>query len=82
LVALEQDTEKNFCRRNATLISAKNDVRLDSKQDDWCCMDNFEDMYDDVYEKLWEAGIPEKLDEAVWRDKDNTIVGTQAEAYM
>jgi hypothetical protein len=27
-------------------------------------LDNFEDMYDDVYEKLWEAGIAEKLDEA------------------
>jgi hypothetical protein len=38
-------------------------------------------MYDDVYEKLCEAGIAEKLDEAVWRDKDNNIVGTQAEAY-
>jgi hypothetical protein len=38
-------------------------------------------MYDDVYEKLWEAGIAVKLDEAVWRDKDNTIVGTQKEAY-
>jgi hypothetical protein len=38
-------------------------------------------MYDDVYEKLWEAGIVEKLDEAVWIDKDKNIVGTQAEAY-
>jgi hypothetical protein len=44
-------------------------------------LDNFEEMYYDVYEKLWEAGIAEKLDEAVWRDKDNNIVGTQAEAY-
>jgi hypothetical protein len=38
-------------------------------------------MYDDVYEKLWEASIAEKLDEAVWRDKYNGIVGTQVEAY-
>jgi hypothetical protein len=37
-------------------------------------LDNFEDMYDDVYEKLWEAGIAEKLAEVVWRDKDNSIV--------
>jgi hypothetical protein len=33
-------------------------------------------MYDDVYERLWEAGIAEKLDETVWRDKDNIIVVT------
>jgi hypothetical protein len=72
---------KNFCRRNADLISAKKAVRFDSKRDDWCRLDNFEDMYDDVYERLWEAGIAEKLDEAVWRDKDNNIVETQAEAY-
>jgi hypothetical protein len=44
-------------------------------------LDNFEDMYDDVYERLWAAGIVEKLDEAAWRDKDNNIVVTQAEAY-
>jgi hypothetical protein len=72
---------QNFCRRNATVISAKEAVIFDSKRDDWCCLDSFEDMYYDVYEKLWEAGIAEKLDEAVWRDKYNNIVGTQAEAY-
>jgi hypothetical protein len=44
-------------------------------------LDNFEDMYEDVYERLREAGIAEKLDEYVWRDKGNTIVVTQAEAY-
>jgi hypothetical protein len=44
-------------------------------------LDNFEDMYEDVYERLCEAGIAEKLDEAVWRDKDNDIVVTQGEAY-
>jgi hypothetical protein len=34
-----------------------------------------------MYEKLWEECIAEKLDEAVWRDKNNNIVGTQADAY-
>jgi hypothetical protein len=48
---------QNFCRRNRNLISAKKAVRFDSKQDDWCRLDNFEDMYEDVYERLWEAGI-------------------------
>jgi Fe-S-cluster formation regulator IscX/YfhJ len=72
---------QNFCRHNAAVISAKKAVRFDSKRDEWCHLDNFEDMYDDVYETLCEAGIAEKLDEAAWRDKDNNIVGTQAEAY-
>jgi hypothetical protein len=31
-------------------------------------LDNFEDMYDDVYEKMWKPVIAEKIDEAVWRD--------------
>jgi hypothetical protein len=35
----------------------KKAVRFDSKQDDWCRLDTFKDMYDDVYERLWEAGI-------------------------
>jgi hypothetical protein len=73
---------QNFCRRNAAVISAKKAVRFDSKRDDWCRLDNFEDMYDDVYEKSREAGIAEKLDEAVWRDKDNIIVGTQTDAVL
>jgi hypothetical protein len=34
-------------------------------------------MYDDVYERLWEAGI----DEPVWIYTDNNIVETQAYAY-
>jgi Fe-S-cluster formation regulator IscX/YfhJ len=72
---------QNFCRHNRNLISAKKAVRFDSKRDDWCRLDNFEDMYEYVYERLLEAGIVEKLDEALWRNKDNNIVVTQAEAY-
>jgi hypothetical protein len=63
------------------LISAKKAIRFDSNRDDWCRLDNFEDMYEDVYERLWEAGISENLDEAVRRDKDSNIVVTQAEVY-
>jgi hypothetical protein len=37
-------------------------------------------MYDDVYGRLHEMGIAEKLSEAVWRDRDNNIV-TEADAY-
>jgi hypothetical protein len=68
---------QNFCRRNRNLISAKKAVRVDSKRADWCRLHNFEDMY----ERLWEAGIAEKLDEAVWRDKYKNIVVAQGEVY-
>jgi hypothetical protein len=44
-------------------------------------LENINDIYDDVYAILWEAGIAEKLDEPVWRDKENNIVETQAESY-
>jgi hypothetical protein len=44
---------QNFCRRYRNLISAKKAVRFDSKRDDWYRLDNFEDLY----ERLWEAGI-------------------------
>jgi hypothetical protein len=36
-------------------------------------------MYDDVYERLCEAGIEEKLDGHVWRDEENIIVETHAD---
>jgi hypothetical protein len=57
---------KNFYRRNAETISAKKAVRVDSKRDDWCLLDNFEDVYDGIYERLWGAGVAEKLDITTW----------------
>jgi hypothetical protein len=39
----------NFCRRNEDVINAKKEVRFDSKRDDWCCWNNFRDMYAGVY---------------------------------
>jgi hypothetical protein len=35
----------------------KKAVRFDSKRDDWCRLENFEDFYNIVYEKLVDAGI-------------------------
>jgi hypothetical protein len=71
---------QNSCRRNHGIISTKKAVCFGSKQDDWCRYDNFSDMYDDVYGRLYEMVIAEKLSEAVWRDRDNNIV-TEADAY-
>jgi hypothetical protein len=38
-------------------------------------------MYDGAYEKLVQSGVEEKLDHVVWRDIDNNIVNTEAEAH-
>jgi hypothetical protein len=70
-----------YCRRNADIISAKKAVRVGIKRDDWSRLENFKDVYDDIYGRLWEADIAEKLDEPVWRYKENIIVETHAEAY-
>jgi hypothetical protein len=71
---------QNFCRRNADVITSKNAVRFDSKRDDWCRLENFADMYDVVFEKLVQSGVAEKLDHFGWRDIENNIVNTEAEA--
>jgi hypothetical protein len=44
-------------------------------------LENFADMYDGVYQRLVEAGLAENLDYAVWRDMDNNILNTEADAY-
>jgi hypothetical protein len=36
---------QNLCRRNEDIITAKKAVRFDSKRKDWCCWDNFRDMF-------------------------------------
>jgi hypothetical protein len=40
----------------------------------------FANMYDRVYETLVQSGVAEKLDHDVWRDIENNIVNTEAEA--
>jgi hypothetical protein len=39
-------------------------------------------MYDGVYQRLVGAGVIEKLDYAAWRDIENNIVNTEAEACV
>jgi hypothetical protein len=63
------------------IISSKKVVRFDSKRDDWCRLENFKDIYDDVYDKLAEAGITEELDAEVWLDRHGNIAKTEAESY-
>jgi hypothetical protein len=43
---------QNFCRRKEDVITAKKEVRFDSKRDDWCHWDNFRDMFGGVHGQL------------------------------
>jgi hypothetical protein len=47
-------------------------------------LENFADMYDGVYQRFVEAGVAgvaEKFDYVLWRDIENNIANTEAEAY-
>jgi hypothetical protein len=72
---------KMFCRRNTDVITSKKAVRFGSKRDDWWHLENCGDMYDGVYDKLVQSGVAEKLDHVVWRDIENNIFNTEAEAH-
>jgi hypothetical protein len=63
------------------VITSKKAVRSNSKRDDWCRLENFDDMYDGVYNKLVESGVAEVLEHEVWRDMHNNGVLTEVEAY-
>jgi hypothetical protein len=56
-------------------------VRVDSKRDDWCRLENFEDMYNGVYEKLADACIAEVLYDEVLLDRHINSAQTEADAY-
>jgi Fe-S-cluster formation regulator IscX/YfhJ len=43
----------------------KEAMRFDSKRDDWCRLENFEDMHNSVYEKIADASIAEVLHDEV-----------------
>jgi hypothetical protein len=59
----------------------KKSGRFDSKRDDWCRLENFEDMYNIMYEKLLDAGIADVLHDEVWLDRYGDIVQTEEETY-
>ena len=37
-------------------------------RDNWASFRNFSNMYDHVIEKMYDAGVTEKLDSPVWMD--------------
>ncbi len=70
-----------FMKRNKDLVKAKKGVKFDSKRADWCTYQNFELMYNEVYEAMVEAGIASKLDTPTWFDKSGNIVEEEGDAF-
>jgi len=72
---------RGFMARNGHLIDTEKAVKFDGNRSDWCTYGNFDTMYDAVYEKMVETGIAEKLPEAVFRNIQNEVVQSKAEAF-
>jgi len=70
-----------FMKRNSHLIKAKKGVKFDSKRADWCTYQNFQLMYDEVYEAMVAAGIASKFDDPAWFDKLGNIVEDEENCF-
>ena len=56
---------RGFMSRNATKLTRKGANIKDTKRSTWVRKENFENMYNCVYENMVEAGVAVKMDEAV-----------------
>jgi hypothetical protein len=65
---------RGFMKRNKHLIASKKAVKFDSKRADWCTYNNFETMYNEVYEEMVKGGIAWKLNSSVKLNKAGSIV--------
>jgi hypothetical protein len=54
---------RNFFRRNKCHLSIGKAVRFNTKRNEWCKSDNFNEMHGVIYEKLAEKGLAEKWEE-------------------
>ena len=59
-----------FMKRNEQNIKRGRCKIRDQKRLTWCTMDNFQCMYDSVYDKMVAAGVAEKVDHDLMYDKD------------
>jgi hypothetical protein len=66
---------------NGHLVKAKKGVKFDSKRADWCTYQNFELVYQEVYQQMVESGIASKFDAPAWFDKSGNIIEEEDEAF-
>jgi hypothetical protein len=57
-----------FLKRHSDLLSTSGTVIKDVKRRTWVTKENFENMYENVYKTMVEAGVAEELEEAIQLD--------------
>ena len=71
---LEQETTlgtawyRGFLNRHAAQLTTSGTVIKDVKRRTWVTQENFENMYENVYKTMVEAGVAEELEEAIQLD--------------
>ena len=73
---------RGFMQRNGHLVKAKRGgVKFDVKRSEWCTVQNFQQMYEDVYEELSKTVIATKLGQPAWFNQEGSIVQLEEEAF-
>jgi hypothetical protein len=65
---------RNFVNRHKVHLSIRKAVRLDMKRNEWCKLENFQKMYDFIYEKLSEKVLAEVWETEKMLDKEGNEV--------
>ena len=70
-----------FNKRNGHFVRGKRLVKFDAKRAEWCTHDNFQTMYDTVYNEMVTGGIAEKLDVEVMHDRKGETVNNVEDSF-
>jgi hypothetical protein len=72
---------RRFVRRNDDKLRRTKALVRDINRQTWVMYDNFESMYECVYDRMVHAGIAKRLPEKVWRDREGLIVDSEENAF-
>ena len=72
---------RGFMQRNGHIVKANRRVKFDVKRSEWCTVQNFQQMYEDVYEELSKTVIATKLGQPAWFNQEGSIVQLEEEAF-
>ena len=64
---------RSFLKRNKNKIVSKRGQKYELNRQNWTTYANFVHMYNNVINEMVEAGVAERLDEAVWMDRDGNV---------
>ena len=66
-----------FLNRNANRIETKRGQKFAKDRDDWSIYNNFDIMYNKVYDNMVKANVAEKIDVSEWTDKESNMVSKE-----